>query len=307
MDAFFASVEERDKPRLRGLPIVVGADPKGGAGRGVVSTANYKAREYGIKSALPISEAWRRSEIAFREGKPRAIFLEGSYRRYSEVSEEIMNYLRSLGGTVEPASIDEAYVELKATSDKRHGTWKYAEEKAKEIKEHIKKKQGLTCSIGIGPNKLISKIAAGMDKPDGLTVIYPELVEGFLDPLSVREIPGIGPKSGETLAQMGIKTIKDLRGVAEEKLHELFGKWGGEMFRKARGIDDSPLVEEREAKSIGEQETYERDTLDPNFLVGRLKELSASVAKRLKAEGFSPLRPGGRPDANMPPSDLLSR
>ncbi len=290
MDAFFASVEERDKPRLRGLPIVVGADPKGGAGRGVVSTANYKAREYGIKSAMPISEAWRKSEIAFQEGKPRAIFLEGSFRRYAEVSEEIMNYLRSLGGTVEQASVDEAYIELNPKSEYRnskHDDWKYAEEKAREIKEHIKKKQGLTCSIGIGPNKLIAKIAAGREKPDGFTIVRSEQVQDFLDPLSAKEIPGIGPKSYEALERHGVKTIRDLRTLSEGKLNELFGKWGSEMFRKARGIDDSPLVEEREAKSIGEQETYERDTLDPNFLVGRLKELSAAVAKRLKSEGFS--------------------
>lgn len=318
MDAFFAAVEERDKPRLKGLPIVVGADPKGGFGRGVVSTANYKAREYGIRSAMPISQAWRLSEAAAREGKTRAVFLEPNFRSYSAASKAIMEYLRSKAEVVEPASIDEAYLEIfsfaihhpererrilrDSSSDRgrtQNDAWKKAEEIAQEIKDYIKKSQQLTCSVGIGPNKLVAKIASGMQKPDGLTIVKPEQVQDFLDPLSVKEIPGIGPKSQEILNRLGIKTIKDLRELPEEKLKELFGKWGSDMHRKAQGIDESPVVAEYETKSIGEQETYERDTLESNFLVERIKELSRGVFSRVQNEGFSspsPNTPGVNPE-----------
>ncbi len=194
MDAFFAAVEERDKPWLAGLPIVVGSDPKEGHGRGVVATSNYKARVYGIRSAMPITEAWRRSEAAGQEGKPKVIFLLGRHHRYREVSHSIMEYLGTLGGVLEPASIDEAYLELQVTSDMRQGEkdrWKEAEELAREIKKHILETEKLTCSVGIGPNKLIAKIASGFKKPDGLTVIHPGDIQKFLDPLPVREIPDL--------------------------------------------------------------------------------------------------------------------
>jgi len=285
MDAFFAAVEERDKPRLKGQPIVVGADPKGGAGRGVVSTANYKAREYGIHSAQPISIAWRLSEEAARKGKPRAVFLEPDFKAYSRVSKAIMDYLRTKADILEQASIDEAYIE-KSKFKNQNAKWEEAISLAKEIKEHIKKAQQLTCSIGIGPNKLIAKIAAGRQKPDGLTIVKPEETQKFLDPLPVREIPGIGPKSEETLLKLGITTIKQLQQLQREQLSELFGKWGEDMHLKAQGIDESPVTAEYEAQSIGEQETYEKDTLDSNFLVNRIKELSKSVFVRVKEEGF---------------------
>ena len=293
MDAFFAAVEERDKPRLKGLPIVVGADPNSpageGTGRGVVSTANYKAREYGIHSAQPISIAWRLSEEAVKHGKPRAVFLEPDFRAYSGVSKAIMDYLRTKGDVLEQASIDEAYLQLKISNDKIQITndeWVYAEKAAREIKDYIKENQKLTCSIGIGPNKLIAKIAAGRQKPDGLTVVKLEETQKFLDPLSVKEIPGIGPKSQEILFKHGVRTIHDLRKLSREKLQDLFGKWGIDMWEKAQGIDESPITAEYETKSIGEQETYEQDTLDSNFLVGRIKELSKSVFKSLQREGF---------------------
>ncbi len=277
MDAFFASVEEQDRPRLKGLPIVVGADPAGGRGRGVVSTANYKAREYGIHSAQPISTAWRLSEDAMRRGLPAAIFLEPNFKRYSEVSHGIMEYLVPHAAVVEQASVDEAYLEVKSD-------WEKAEEIAKEIKAHIKKKYGLTCSIGIGPNKLIAKIAAGTQKPDGLTVVRAEAAEDFLAPMKASVIPGIGPKSTIALGKLGIKTIHDLRTLSRERLHELFGKWGLGMFDRARGIDDSPVVAEYEAKSIGEQETFQEDSLDATFVIARMQALAKSVWGSVKKE-----------------------
>lgn len=281
MDAFFASVEERDKPWLRGLPIVVGADPKEGKGRGVVSTANYAARQYGIHSALPISQAWRLSEKAVSEGKTAAVFLTGTYHKYGETSGRIMDILRRRVDALEPASIDEAYGDISSL-----GSYAKARVLAEKIKKEIAAKEKLTCSVGIGPNKLVAKIAAGSHKPNGLTVITSAEAQDFLDPLAAKELPGVGPKSAVVLEQHGIRTVKDLRNAGEEKLMGLFGKWGIEMSEKANGRDDSPVVEEYETKSIGEQETFEQDTRDANLLLGQLKAMCAGVAARAKQEGF---------------------
>lgn len=272
MDAFFAAVEERNRPRLRGLPIVVGADPKGGKGRGVVSTANYKAREYGIRSAMPISEAWRLAKKAEAEGRPEAVFVGGSFGEYDMVSRAIMEYVRPLGRVFERASVDEAYLDVSPL-----GSFEEAATLAKKIKAHVKRTQKLTCSIGIGPNKMVAKIASDMQKPDGLTVVRPEELERFLDPLPIRKIPGIGPKSEGFLRAKGIKTIADLRRAARAELVEAFGKWGEGIWESARGIDESELVEEREAKSVGAQETLEEDTLDPATLVPLLSKLAKEV------------------------------
>lgn len=296
MDAFFAAVEEREKPWLKGKPIVVGADPKDGEGRGVVSTANYAARKYGIHSAMPISEAWRLAETANRRGEPETVFLTGTHKKYSEVSHKIMEYLRTLTPLVEQVSIDEAYLELEPiTHDERLTTemriqknpWKSAEKSAKGIKAEILKQEKLTCSIGIGPNKLIAKIASDHKKPDGLTIVRPEKIQHFLDPKGIRVIPGIGPKAEITLNGLGVKTIRDLRGISEEILIQRLGKWGADIYRKARGIDESPIVTDYETKSVGEQETFEHDTLDARFLLERLRILSREVFERLREKQFA--------------------
>lgn len=281
MDAFFASVEERDKPWLKGKPIVVGADPKEGKGRGVVSTANYAARKYGIHSAMPISTAWRLSERAKSEGHPPAVFLTGTYHKYGETSARIMDILRRHVDALEPASIDEAYGDVSSL-----GSYAKARAIAAKIKKEILTKEKLTCSVGVAPNKLVAKIAAGSYKPDGLTVITPAEVRDFLDPLAAKELPGVGPKSAEVLARHNIHTVKDLRSAGAEKLTEWFGKWGGGMYERANGRDDSPVVEEYETKSIGEQETFETDTRDATLLLGRLKAMCAAVAERARREGF---------------------
>ena len=326
MDAFFAAVEERDKPRFKGLPIVVctstrlsvhpsqdltveyedkrdisranpefghsaelsrslegwSADPRGGRGRGVVSTANYKAREYGIHSAMPISSAWRLSEAARRKGKPPAAFLGVDIRRYAQVSDAVMTILRAHVPVIEKASVDEAYLDMSFA-----GSYDKAEALARKVKQEIKEKERLTASVGIGPNKLIAKIASGTQKPDGLTVIYPELVQEFLDPLPIRAIPGIGPKTEELFGRKGVRSVGDLKRFEKEELHEMLGKWGATLYEKVHGRDESPVVEEYEAKSIGEQETFERDTRDPNFITARLSALCRNVIRRLEADGFS--------------------
>lgn len=285
MDAFFAAVEERDNPRLTGLPIVVGADPRGGKGRGVVSTANYKAREYGIHSALPISRAWRLSESARKQGNPPVTFLPVRMERYAEVSAHIMETLRRFVFLVEQASIDEAYFDLSSCE-----SYALAEEVCRKIKHAIREEERLTASVGIGPNKLIAKIASGMHKPDGLTVVREEDGAAFLAPLPVRTIPGVGPKTESDFAKVGIKTVKDMRGLSRETLQGMFGKRGLELHEKIHGRDESPIEENYEAKSLGEQETFEQDTRDSQVLVERLRALCQDVMRRVAAEGFTHFR-----------------
>lgn len=281
MDAFFAAVEERDHPRLKGKPIVVGSDPEDGKGRGVVSTANYKAREYGIRSALPISTAWKFSEKAKSEGKSAAVFFGGNFEKYTAVSGKIMSLIRKYVPLVEQASVDEAYLDLSFCEN-----FERAALLAEKIKNSIKKNEKLTASIGIGPNKLIAKIASDMKKPDGLTVVLPEKTEKFLEPLSVRKIPGIGPKTEIIFKRMNIATVKDLKRYSEPRLSELLGKWGVEIYQKVRGIDDTPITEEYEAKSIGEQETFPVDSRKATFVLERLKFLCAGVIDRFFESDF---------------------
>lgn len=281
MDAFFASVEERDNPRFKGRPIVVGADPKGGRGRGVVSTANYKAREYGIRSAMSISEAWNRAEDGKKKGGPATIFIGGNFKKYGEVSASIMAIIRAYAPLVEEASIDEAYFDLSFAE-----TYEKAKEICAEIKKEIKEKEKLTASVGVGPNKLIAKIASDMQKPDGLVVIREDEAESFLELLPIRKIPGIGPKTEENFVKRGIKVVGDIKKLTLGDLEEMMGKWGAELYRKVRGIDDSPVTEEYEIKSIGEQETFEEDSRDSAFILARLKELSTSVLERLTRSDF---------------------
>jgi DNA polymerase IV (DinB-like DNA polymerase) len=208
MDAFYAAVEERHHPELRGRPVVVGADPKAGKGRGVVTTANYAARKYGIRSALPISRAWRLADVARKRGEAETVFVRGNQSLYREVSDRIMAILARGADAFEGASIDEVYVDLTSLGD-----MKGAEGHVRRLKAKILAQEGLTCSVGIGPNKLVAKIASDFRKPDGLTVVRPEAVQAFLDPLRSRVIPGIGPKTEAFLHRKGIKTIADLRGV----------------------------------------------------------------------------------------------
>ncbi len=285
MDAFFAAVEERDNPRFKGLPIVVGSDPEGGRGRGVVSTANYKAREYGIRSALPIGKAWEFSEMARKAGKPPAVFLGGSFEKYSAVSEKIMELVRSKVPQVEQVGVDEAFLDLSFA-----GSYEKAEALAREIKAEIKREEHLTASVGIGPNKLIAKIASDVQKPDGLTLVREENVEAFLEPMKVRSIPGIGPKTEALLAERGIKKIRDLKHHSRDELEVMLGKHGLDLYEKARGRDDTPVEESDEVKSIGEQETFRTDTRDLTFISERLKDLSEMVWRRFRKRGFKKFR-----------------
>lgn len=285
MDAFFAAIEERDTPAFRGVPLVVGADPLKGKGRGVASTSNYLARAYGIHSATPISTAWRLSEAARRAGKPPVTFVSVDMQKYAGVSEKVMRMVRGFIPRVEQASIDEAYGDTSWT-----GSYEEAERLCRRLKAEILSKEQLTASIGIGPNKLIAKIASGWRKPNGLTIVREEEAEAFLSPLSIRVIPGIGPKTEGVLKRKGIRAVMDLRALTLHQLEVLLGKRGMDLYEKARARDDAPVEEYSEPKSIGEQETFEFDTLDSHTLFDRLDRLVRGVIDRLHHEGFHSFR-----------------
>jgi DNA polymerase IV (DinB-like DNA polymerase) len=256
--------------------VVVGADPKGGAGRGVVTAATHAARKYGIRSALPISRAWRLAEAARRRGEPEAVFVRDNRQAYREASTRIMALIADGVDAFEEASIDEAYVYLSSL-----GGFDEAEAHARALKARVREREELTCSVGLGPNKLVAKIA---------TVVRPDDVLGFLGGLRVRVIPGIGPKTEAALGERGIATVADLRAVEPARLANWFGKLGLELHDKSRGISDDPVSNVWERKSVGEQETFEEDSLDPGFVLGRARALAAEVFRRFAAEGSRELR-----------------
>jgi DNA polymerase IV (archaeal DinB-like DNA polymerase) len=285
MDAFYAAVETRLNPALRDLPVVVGADPKGGKGRGVVTTANYMARKFGIGSALPISRAWRFAEAAHQRGAPATVFIQPRMSLYREVSDRIMQILQAYADAFEEASIDEAYLDVSSRQ-----TFDAATEQMIRLKGEIREREGLGCSIGIGPNKLIAKIASGHRKPDGLTVVEPAELKNFLSPLPIRVIPGIGPKSEHFLHAQKLRTVEDLRRVPETTLVEWFGKWGQRLYEKVRGIDDSGVSNEWTRKSLGEQETFEEDTCSQPIVTERLDCMAERIIAKLKDKSFTAFR-----------------
>lgn len=282
MDAFFASVEERDKPYLAGSPIVVGADPAGGTGRGIVATANYPARRYGIHSAMPIGEAWRRSERARASGEPCVVFITPRGHTYGEASQRVFQILQRFASTIEQVSVDEAYAEVSSATD-----WKRVGAFARRIQRAIAREEKLSASIGIGPNKLIAKIASDFKKPNGITVVPPDAVEAFLAPLPIEKIPGIGEKTARSLRQFGIKYIRDALDIPRAHLEGQFGKWGGSMFERLHGIDTRPVSAEHvEPKSVGAHDTFMTDTLDLKVLLSHLSALAGEVWHRLVRDGF---------------------
>jgi len=298
MDAFFAAVEERERPYLKGQPIAVGADPQGGRGRGVVSTANYAAREYGVRSTTPIRKAWELSEVARKKGLPPVVFISAGFRKYGETSKRIMaivaghlestqkNLFEKESPALEQVSVDECFFDLSFS-----GSFEKAKKVVERIKKDILRKEKLTCSIGIGPNKIIAKVASDFKKPDGLTVVRPDEVLAFLAPLPARAIPGVGPKAEERFARVQVKTVADARKFGEEKLKDMFGKWGSKLYRKFRGEDDSPVVvEQPPAKSLGEQETLPEDTFDMKVLLPILETQCKHVAGCVAKEGFKSFR-----------------
>jgi len=286
MDAFFASIEERDKPWLKGLPIVVGADPSGGAGRGVVSTANYKARAYGIRSALPIKKAWEYAEMAKKRGKRAVAFLTPSSGTYTTESASIMAIINRFVSIVEVVSIDEAYIDLSFCH-----SFEQAKALAAKLKQLIKRERKLTASIGIGQNRMLAKVASDHNKPDGLTVVLPSQTSTFLSPLPVRVIPGIGPKATAILGRNGGQTIGELRKLTWEFLTSILGSYGFDIYQKARGIDDDVVSKKIERPlSIGEHETFAKDTLDRRVIMHEVLVMSSRIIKKLMQQKFRGFR-----------------
>ena len=268
MDSFFASVEIREKPELEGQPVVVGADPKRGSGRGVVSTCSYEARKYGIHSAMPVSKAYKLC--------PDCVFLPVNMQLYKEVSSNVMQILRGFSEKFEQVSVDEAYlVPIDTMSFDDSVLF------AHRIKDEIKRQEGITCSVGIGPNKLIAKIASGYQKPNGLTVVKPEDVIDFLFPLSVSKIPGIGKKTTEVLSVMGITKVEELANCDIQLLSERFGKMGYLMKKRAKGIDFEEVEEREGVKSISRHITFDEDTKDPKKIAKCIDVLADGVHHNL--------------------------
>lgn len=271
MDAFFAAVEQKRDPALRGRPVVVGGtgDP---TKRGVVSTASYEARKHGIHSAMPLRTAYKLC--------PDAVFLPVDYEAYSRESQKVKKILRDISPLMENTGIDEAYLDISHVSTP-------SEKIIRKIKLRIKHETGLTCSIGIAPNKLLAKIASDMRKPDGFTIINRNDIETLIWPLPVRKLPGVGPKIEHVLNAMGVHTIGELAALSLETLIEGFGKsYGHYLYDAAGGIDESPIITHREPKSIGRETTFQRDLTIWQDIAKALAELTRVVADDMKEEGY---------------------
>lgn len=274
MDAFFAAVEQRDNPAYRGRPVIVGADPRQGKGRGVVSTCSYEAREYGVHSAMPISTAYRKC--------PKAVFLPVDMERYGAVSEKVVAVLNAFSPLVEQVSIDEAFLDITA-SYKLHGTPYLA---CAGMKKRIKEETGLTASVGLAPNKMAAKIASDLSKPDGLLEVKNGGVREFLEPLAADRLWGVGQKTKAALNDLGIRTIGDISRRTKEELVSLFGRNGIWFWEASRGIDAEEVIPGREAKSVSNEVTFEKDTGDRKTVEKEIFRLCELVSDRLREAGY---------------------
>lgn len=272
MDAFFSSIEQKRHPELIGKPVVIGGegDP---TKRGVVSTASYEARKFGIHSAMPLRTAYKLC--------PNAIFLPVDYEEYSRISKRLKAVLGEFTETIEDVGIDEAFLDISFID-------RPAEDIAKQIKKRIEEETDLKCSIGIAPNKLLAKIASDLNKPDGLTILTEEDVEKQIWPLPVRKLWGVGPKTEAYLREkMGIRTIGELAALSSEELIEELGQsYGSYLYEASRGIDESDLETHWEPKSISKETTFQRDIDDWQSIAKNLVELTQDVIVSMKEEGY---------------------
>lgn len=270
MDAFFASVEQRDQPAYRGKPVIVGSDPKEGKGRGVVAACSYEARKFGIHSAMPISAAYQKC--------PDAVFLTPDMEKYSIASRKILEVFETFTPDIEPISIDEAFLDIT-------GSWHLfgsPEETCRLIKLAVKEKTGLTVSLGMAENKTVAKIASDIGKPDGFISVAPENTLKFLHVLSVKKLWGVGEKTAEELKKMNILTIGDIARCPAEKLYKVFGENGLHARDLANGIDPRPVHAPCDALSISNEFTFDKDTTDKTAIMDSLMFLSEKVSRRLR-------------------------
>ncbi len=271
MDAFFAAVEEKRRPELKGKPVVIGGsgDP---SRRGVVSTANYEARKYGIHSAMPLRTAYRLC--------PHAVFLPVDFEAYTEASRKFKAVLAGISPVMESGGIDEAYLDISDIGDS-------SEIIAQKIKDGIMTQTGLTCSIGIAPNKLLAKIASDMQKPDGLTILRENDVRDKIWPLPIRKLYGVGPKTETRLKELKIETIGQLSDIPSDRLVREFGNsYGSYLHDASRGIDQSPLITHWDPKSISRETTFQRDVSDWQTIAKTLATLTKEVAADLAENGL---------------------
>jgi len=274
MDAFYASVEQLDNPRYKGKPVIVGADPKGGHGRGVVAACSYEARKFGIRSALPISRAWKLC--------PGAVYVRPRMKRYSEVSAQIMEVFRQYTDLVEPLSIDEAFLDITGSI----ALFGPPDEIARSIKKDIRKRTGLTASVGLASNKFLAKIASDIRKPDGFMVVEGKDVEEFLRELPISRLWGVGPKTEQRLHELGFRTIGQLAAAGRESLVRDLGSLGEHLYQLSRGHDDRPVISNWEPKSTSSETTFEEDTDNRELLLQTILELADHVAARLRKDGY---------------------
>lgn len=267
MDAFYASVEERERPELVGKPVIVGGTPEG---RGVVAAANYVARKFGVHSAMPAVTAKRLC--------PHGIFVRPRMEFYADVSDQIRAVFEKFTPLVEPLSLDEAFLDVTG-SERLFGR---AERIGRAIKQEIRQRLGLVASVGVAPNKFLAKIASDLKKPAGFVVVEPSHVQEFLDPLPVGRLWGVGKVTGGALEKLGIHTISQLRQMPVELLRHHFGSSGDHLWELSQGIDDRPVVPEQEAKSISHETTFARDLEDLEVMQAWLLELSEQVGCRLR-------------------------
>jgi DNA polymerase-4 len=267
LDAFYASVEVLDNPSLRGKPVIVGGDPNA---RGVVSAASYEARKFGVHSAMPLRTAQRLC--------PHGVFLPGRFRRYNELSRQVMGIFASYTPLVEPISLDEAFLDVSGSL----AAFGDGETIARRIKERVLDEAGLVVSVGVATNKLCAKVASDLRKPDALVVVPPAGEAAFLAPLPVSRLWGVGPQARQALADYGVTTIGQLAALPEGTLRRRFGTHGVELRLRAQGVDPSRVVPTHAPKSVGHEITFDHDVSDPARLEATLLDLAESVASRLR-------------------------
>ncbi|MDA4119366.1 MAG: DNA polymerase IV [Thaumarchaeota archaeon] len=275
LDAFYVSAEMREHPELRGLPVVVGADPDGGKGRGVVVACSYEARKFGLRSGMPISIAYRFC--------PQAKYIPPDWGLYERVSEEVMSTLKEFADKFEQGSIDEAFLDV---SSKAHEE-KSAAEFARQVKKAVKDRHGLTCSIGVAPNKSAAKIASDRNKPDGLTEVPFKDVAGFLAPLPIGVVPGIGKKTGDFLNEKGISTIEQLQNLDGKQLLSWFGKNGVWLWGVVHGEENVEVRQQEIAKSLSVERTFKEDVKDFREVRKEAADGASELMRRVKSAGYS--------------------
>ncbi len=269
MDAFFASVEARERPELRGRPLIVGGTPQG---RGVVAAASYEARRFGVHSAMPTATALRLC--------PKAVVLPPRHGLYSQVSRQIHAVFERYTPQIEPLSLDEAFLDVTG-SLRLFGS---AETIGREIKREIREELDLVASVGVAPNKFLAKLASDMNKPDGFFQFIPDRIAESLDPLPVTRLWGVGPASARQLERLGIRTVGQLRHYSRQLIARHLGRGGEHLWELAHGIDERPVISEQEAKSVSNETTFANDIDDPASLRGWLSELAEQVGWRLRRQ-----------------------